>query len=157
MVIRPVELQDRDKIRKLIERRGTFNKKEVQVAIEVVDEALRHPGKGDYYVLCAVDSPDAIAGYICFGPIPMTDDCYDLYWIVVDKDFSGKGVGGRLLQSMEEFLIGQKARRIYVDTESGPAYDAARSFYKKSGFRVVCMLDDFYRKGADKVIFMKEV
>lgn len=157
MFIRPVERQDRKQIRHLIEHGGTFNETEIRVAMEVLDEALRHPEKGDYHVFCAIDDSGSIAGYICFGPIPMTDDCYDLYWIVVDKKFSRKGVGGKLLEFMEGFLARKRARLIYVDTESSLAYEAARSFYEKNGFRVVCVLDDFYRKGANKLIFMKEV
>jgi len=157
MFIRPVERQDRKQIRQLIEHRGTFNETEIRVATEVLNEALRRPGEGDYLVFCAIDDSRSIAGYICFGPIPMTDDCYDLYWIVVDKKFSRKGVGRKLLEFMEEFLARKRARVIYVDTDSSPAYEAARSFYEKNGFRVVCVLDDFYRKGADKVIFMKKV
>ena len=157
MLIRPAERQDRKQIRQLIQHRGTFNQTEIQVAMQVLDEALRHPERGDYYVFCAIDDSGSIAGYMCFGPIPMTDDCYDLYWIVVDSKFSKRGVGTRLLEFMEGFLARKGARQIYVDTESGPAYEAARSFYKKNSFREVSVLDDFYRKGANKLIFVKEV
>ena len=157
MVIRPVELQNKKKICQIIKHKGTFNENEVRVAMEVLDEALRYPEKGDYHVFCATDDSGSIAGYICFGPIPLTDGSYDLYWIVVDKEFSRKGVGRKLLMFMEEFVARKRARHIYVDTASTPAYEAARSFYKKNGYRVVCVLDDFYRKGDNKVIFVKEV
>ena len=157
MFIRPVELQDRKKIRQIIEHEGTFNENEVRVAMEVLDEALRYPKKGDYHVFCATDDSGSIAGYICFGPIPLTDGSYDLYWIVVAKEFSRKGVGRELLIFMEEFLARKRARQIYVDTASTQAYEPARSFYKKNGYRVVCVLHDFYRKDDDKVVFVKEV
>lgn len=157
MFIRPVERQDRQKIRQLLEHRGTFNKTELQVAMELVDEALRWPDKGDYYVFCAIDDAGSMAGYICFGPIPMTDGCYDLYWIAVDEKFSRGGVGRELVEAMESFVTRKRARHIYVDTESTAAYEAARSFYEKNGYRVVCVLDDFYRKDAHKVVFVKEV
>ena len=157
MIIRPLAPQDRDKIRWLIEQRGTFSEKEIQVAMGVVDEALRHPEREDYHVLCAVDGPDSLAGYICFGPIPMTDRCYDLYWIAVDERFARKGLGGKLLEHMEHELAGEKARRIYVDTSSTAAYEAARSFYEKHGYRAVCVLDHFYAESNHKMIFAKEV
>lgn len=157
MFIRPVERQDRKKIHQLFEHRGTFNETELQVAMEVLDEALRYPDKGDYYAFCAFDDTRSIAGYVCFGPIPMTEGCYDLYWIVVGKKFSRRGVGRQLLEAMEGFITKRGARHIYVDTESSPAYESARFFYKKNGYRVVCVLDDFYRKDADKLIMMKEV
>jgi len=157
MVIRPLVWQDKDKIRPLLEQRGTFNKKEIEVAVELVDEALRSPERDEYHVACAIDFPDSLAGYICFGPIPMTDGCYDLYWIVVDRKYSRSGIGGRLLEFMEKDVINKGARRIYVDTSSTSAYDAARSFYEKHGYGLVCVLKDFYRENDHKMIYMKEL
>ena len=157
MVIKPLVLSDRDKMRRLIERRGAFNKKEIQVAVSVVDEALRHPERADYHVMCAIDGHDLLTGYICFGPIPMTDDCYDLYWIVVDKKFSRKGIGRKLVEYMEELVVRKKARRIYADTSSGAAYKVGRSFCEKHGYGLVCVLEDFYRENDHKMIYMKEL
>jgi ribosomal protein S18 acetylase RimI-like enzyme len=87
----------------------------------------------------------------------MTDRCYDLYWIKVDEAASRKGVGGRLLEFMEEFVAREGARRIYVETSSTEPYQAARSFYEKHGYRIVCSLEDFYREGDHKMIFMKDI
>ncbi len=157
MVIKPIAFQDKEKILHLLQQSNTFNEKEIRVAMEVVDETLRHPEGRDYHILCAHDGAENLAGYICFGPIPMTDDCYDLYWIAVDKKFSRKGIGAKLLGFMEEFLIRKKARRVYIETSSTLPYEAARSFYKKHGYHLVCRLEDFYREGDDKMIFMKEV
>jgi GNAT superfamily N-acetyltransferase len=157
MVIRSLIPGDKPKIRRIVEQMGTFNKEEIRVAMELLDEALSYPERQDYYVRCAVDELGSLAGYICFGPIPMTDGCYDLYWIVVDQQFSRQGVGGKLLADMEGFVVKKEARRIYVDTSSTPGYRTARAFYEKHGYRVACVLDSFYREGDDKMIFVKEV
>ena len=157
MKVRPVKTHNRKEVSRLLRQGKTFNEKEVQVALEVVDEALRRPEKGDYCAFCALDSNGSLAGYICFGPIPMTEGCYDLYWIAVDERLSRRGIGGKLLGFMEEFVIKKGARRIYVDTSSTPPYEPARAFYEKHGYRVACLLGDFYRKGDHKVIFTKEV
>ena len=157
MIVRSVTPQDKHKIHQLIEQRGTFNAKEIQVAMELVEDALNHPEKSDYHVFCALDSSDRLVGYICFGPVPMTDGCYDLYWIAVDEKFSRTGIGGRLLDRMEEFMIMRNARRIYVETSSTEPYNAARTFYARHGYGVVSVLEDFYRKGDDKIILMKEL
>jgi len=37
-------------------------------------------------------------GYACYGPTPLTQGVYDLYWIVVDPQLSGKGFGRYLLE-----------------------------------------------------------
>jgi len=157
VIIRSLIPEDKPKIRRIVEQTGTFNKEEVQVAMELLDEALSYPERQDYYVRCAVDELGSLAGFICFGPISMTHGCYDLYWIAVDERFSRQGVGGKLLEHMEDFVVKKKARRIYVDTSSTPGYEAARSFYEKYGYRVACALDSFYRQGDDKIIFAKEV
>ncbi len=157
MKVRPLIARDRRKIARLLRQSGTFNQKEVQVGLEVIDEALRRPEKGDYHVFCALDGNSELVGYICFGPIPMTDNCYDLYWIAVDEKFSRRGVGRKLLEFMEGFAVREGARRIYVDTSSTPPYEPARSFYEKHGYHLACLLKDFYREGDHKVIFMKEV
>jgi ribosomal protein S18 acetylase RimI-like enzyme len=157
MVIRRFTLQDREGIHRLLGKRETFNDKEIEVALEVLDAALRCPEKGDYRVFCAVQGAELLAGYICFGPIPLTDNCFDLYWIAVDERYSRQGIGGRLLQFMERLLQEEKARRIYVDTSSTDPYRPARAFYERHGYRLVCVLEDFYRAGDHKMIFMKEL
>ncbi len=157
MEIRPLVEQDRDHIRQLVEQRETFSEQEIHVAMELVDEALRYPEKNEYHILCAIKGLHSVAGYICFGPIPMADDCYDLYWIVVHSQYSRQGVGGKLLEQMETVVTGKNARRIYVDTSSSPPYRPARAFYEKYGYRLECVLNDFYRPGDHKMIFMKEL
>jgi len=157
--LRPIIFDDRQKIFRLLRQRGIFSHGEIQVASEVIDEALNRPEKRDYQVFCALDGDGDrdLAGYICFGPIPMTHGCYDLYWIVVDKEAARKGVGGKLLGFMEELAAREGGRRIYVETSSSPPYEAARSFYETHGYQAVCTLKDFYREGDHKMIFMKEV
>jgi ribosomal protein S18 acetylase RimI-like enzyme len=157
-----VELQslipdDREEISRLLRQGNVFNREEIRVALEVIDEALNGAGKKDYRVFCAFDNDRSLAGFICFGPIPMTEGCYDLYWLKVDEASSRKGVGGRLLGFMEEFLAAEGARRIYIETSSTAPYRAARSLYEKHGYQLVCSLKDFYREGDHKMIFMKEV
>jgi len=157
MEFQPLISDDREKISSLLMQGNVFNRGEIQVALEVIDAALNEAGGKDYQVFCAFDNDRNISGFICFGPIPMTDRCYDLYWIKVDEAASRKGVGGRLLEFMEEFVAREGDRRIYVETSSTEPYQAARSFYEKHGYRLVCSLKDFYREGDHKMIFMKEV
>ena len=156
ITIRPAIPQDKEKLFHLVQQRGTFNDKEIEVAVEVIMDAIMHPAKEEYFILCAFDALNDLAGFICFGPIPMTDGCYDLYWIAVGEKFSRNGIGKKLLDSMEDFIAKGKARRIYIDTSSTPLYAAARTFYKKNGFHVISKLKDFYRPGDHKMIFMKE-
>jgi GNAT superfamily N-acetyltransferase len=157
MELQPLIPDDREKISRLLRQGNVFNPEEIKVAMEVIDEALNKAGGKDYQVFCAFDNDRNLAGFICFGPIPMTERCYDLYWLKVDEASSRKGVGGTLLGFMEQFVVREGARRIYVETSSTAPYQAARSLYEKHGYQLVCCLSDFYREGDHKMIFMKEV
>jgi ribosomal protein S18 acetylase RimI-like enzyme len=157
MIIRPLISQDKTKIFCLLQQRGTFNNNEIKMAMELIDASLDYPEKKHYHVFCATDDGNRLAGYICFGPIPTTDGCHDLYWIVVDEEYERRGIGGKLLECMVKFVIREKGRRIYVDTSSTHPYAPARSFYNKHGYTLVSLLSDFYRGGDHKMILMKEV
>lgn len=157
MLIRPLLLQDRSKIHSILCQKNTFNAIEVQVAMELIDEVLKNPANPDYLIYSAVYPTEAVAGYICFGPIPLTAYCFDLYWIAVDQEFSQKGIGSRLIEFMESVIRKKDGKHIYADTSSTPPYIPARAFYEKHGYRPVCTLNDFFKKGDHKIIFRKEL
>ena len=156
-VIRALSPQDRERIQEIIEQGGIFTREELRVALELLDIALDYPERDEYYALGAVGLDEWVVGYACFGHIPMMDRCFDLYWIAVDESCGRRGVGGRLLGRVETYVKARGARRIYVETSSTAPYGAARSFYDRHGFRVACVLTDFYRPGDDKMIYVKEM
>jgi GNAT superfamily N-acetyltransferase len=146
MLIRPLLSQDRSKIHSILCQKDTFNAGEVEVALELIDEVLKNPANRDYLIYSAVYPPEVVAGYICFGPIPLTVYCYDLYWIAVDWQFSKQGVGSRLLEFMETVIRKNNGQHIYADTSSTPPYIPARAFYEKHGYAGL-HLNDFFKKG----------
>jgi len=156
-MIKPITYHDRGKILSLLRQTGVFNEKEITVAMEIVDLVLAKNDGGDYQTFCYYDGENRFMGYICFGPIPMTDSRYDLYWIAVDEQARGKGVAAELVGFMEEKIAKQGGEKIYVDTSSTPPYGAARAFYEKQGYFRVCVLDNFYREGEHKAIFTKDI
>lgn len=96
MLIRPYSSRDREHIRTILEASRTFTAEEVAVALEVIDDAVSRPQSDDYTICCAESDTGNVVGYICFGPIPMTDRCYDLYWICVDRERKKKVLARRL-------------------------------------------------------------
>jgi len=125
--------------------------------MELVDEVLKNPDHPDYLFYTALFPPDDLAGYICYGPVPMTAYCFDLYWIAVDRQFFRQGIAARLTEFMETDIRKRGGKHIYVDTSSTAPYAPARAFYEKQGYRPVCTLDDFFKQGDHKVIFRKEL
>jgi ribosomal protein S18 acetylase RimI-like enzyme len=153
IAIRVLLPADLGQIKQILIDRGHFVEREQAAAMEVCFEAAAHPFQ-EYYAYCAKDG-DRVAGFVVFGLIPMTDRCWDLYWIAVAPSFARQGVGQVLMQYMEKILSELQGRQIHVDTSSLPAYLPACRFYGKSGFSLEARLRDFYQAGNDKLIYVR--
>lgn len=155
MDIRPLEGKDRESLASLIRRIETFSPEEVEVAIELVDLALQ-PNNRDYRILVA-DRDGKLVGYICYGPTPMTEGTYDLYWIASDPTVRGQGVGASLISGMEADLRRLKARLIRVETSATEAYGPTRGFYASMKYTEEARIRDFYKVGDDLIMLSKRL
>ena len=144
---------DLPQIKQILIDRGNFLAIEIEVAMEVCEEAALHPFQ-EYYGYCAKRGEE-VAGFIVFGMIPMTDRCWDLYWIAVAPSFARSGIGRVLASTMEKVISDLNGRQIHIDTSSLPTYIPACRFYEKCGFTLEARLKDFYRHGDDKLIYVK--
>ncbi len=113
------------------------------------------PREPDYLALGA-EADGVLAGWICWGPTPCTVGTYDLYWIVVDPDHQGRGLGGALLGAMEGRLP-PAARLVVVETAGRPDYGPSRRFYEAHGYRRAATIPDFYAPGDDLVVYTKAI
>ncbi len=146
-------------VRNLLRGTGFFSAEEENLAVELVREALARGAAAGYEFLFADadKQPAALQGYSCFGKIPVTDSSYDLYWIAVEKQQQGKGLGRALLQETEVRAREAGATRLYVDTSGRDLYAPTRAFYLTMGYDVQGVLSDFYAPGDDKVILAKRL
>ncbi|HEX5746091.1 MAG TPA: GNAT family N-acetyltransferase [Archangium sp.] len=125
------------------------------VAIELVDLALQ-PNNPDYKILVA-DRDGSLVGYVCYGPTPMTEGTYDLYWIASDPTVRGQGIGASLISGMEADLRRIQARIIRVETSATEAYGPTRGFYASMKYTEEARIRDFYKVGDDLIILTKRV
>lgn len=135
-------------------RTGVFTSREIGVVRELVEAELNDPKQRDYHSLVA-EVDGRIVGYVCYGPVPMTDATYDLYWIFVHPSYQGQAIGSALLAQVEEAVHGAKGRMLLVDTSSTRPYLAARRFYKDHGYRMVAKVKDYYREGDSRLTYAK--
>jgi len=155
--IGPLSPSDRRGLEAALRSDDTFTANEIAVALELIDDAIDND-KSDYWVRVARDDADAeIAGYICFGPTPMTKSTYDLYWIVSHTNHRGKGVAGTLIRAMETELKGLSATAIRVETSQTEGYGAARTLYAKYDYPETARFKDFYRPGDDLIVYYKRL
>ena len=92
IALRAPRAEDRDLVHAMVEATGVFRPDEVDVALEVFDDAVAAPGV-DYHALGAYDD-DRLVGFTLYGPTPCTVTTWDLYWIVVDPQVHRLGLGG---------------------------------------------------------------
>ena len=108
---------DRARLREMLSSTGAFYRREIDVAIELLDDRLEKGGKSEYiFLFCEVSGK--VAGYACYGPITMTKGRFDLYWIAVDARMQGRGVGSALLLEAEKKMAELGCRHIYAETAS---------------------------------------
>jgi GNAT superfamily N-acetyltransferase len=149
--------EDRMGLQKMLAGIPSFDAEDQAVALELVDIAINDASQTDYLFMLAVDDHDQPIGYACYGPTPLTDGTYDLYWIAVSAELSGKGIGTTLLRAVEDDLRSRSGRLLIIETSSGDAYEKTRQFYLKNGYPLVETIKDFYRPGEDRVTFVKRL
>jgi ribosomal protein S18 acetylase RimI-like enzyme len=147
---------DRDAVRSIVERTGFFRPDEADVAVELVDEHLSR-GLASGYNFVFAEVKDRVVGYACYGPIACTLASFDLYWIAVDPEFQGQGLGRAVLRAAESQIVTTGGDRIYVDTSGQAKYCSTRRFYERQGFRCEARLVDFYAPGDDRIIYTKAI
>lgn len=153
--IRAPTADDRAGLEAALRSDRTFTDDEITVALELIDAATE--GSADYWLRVAEADDGAIAGYICYGPTPMTASTYDLYWIVIHAEARGQGVAGMLLGAMEADLGDRGATGIRVETSQTEGYGAARKLYARHDYPEAARFRDFYKPGDDLIVYYKRL
>jgi ribosomal protein S18 acetylase RimI-like enzyme len=156
-MIRPLAAADRAAVLGLIEATGFFRADEIRVAEEILDVYLHQPGQRDYEAVVIEDEDGAVAGYMTFGPTPLTLGTYDLYWMAVAPGAQGRGYGRTLVAWLEERVRRDGGRMIVIETSSTPKYNPTRRFYERLNYAEVACIRDFYQPGDDRVIYAKHL
>jgi len=128
---------------------------EIKVAEELIDIYLSQPDQQDYQIVVIEDQSGKVTGYMTYGPTPLTEGTWDLYWIAVSPEVQGQGYGQLLVRYLENEVKKKGGRLIMIETSSQPKYLPTRKFYEKLGYREMARIPDFYRPGDDRVIFGK--
>jgi len=154
--LRPVGRAQRARLEQLTRATGFFREEEVATAVELLDESLA--GDDDYRFVGAFDqTAETLVGYACWGPTPGTEGTHDLYWIVVDRDRQGAGLGTQLLREVERRLTADGCRLVVVETSSRTDYAPTRAFYEHRGYTRAATIPGYYAPGDDLVVYTKDL
>ena len=152
--IRPLTEADLPPLRELLAGVDAFRPDEVDCAVEVVQEFLA--GDGDYHPLIIWEGARP-AGFVCYGPVPLTEGTFDLYWIAVGPEFRGRGYGHRLMDVVVEGTRSAGGRVIVIETSSQPSHADACTLYVRCGFTEAARIAEYYAPGDDLIIYTRHL
>jgi GNAT superfamily N-acetyltransferase len=153
-MIRKLKQADAGEVEKILNKIPIFSEVEVKVGMELVNIAASDIKQTDYNVF-VYEEEGKIYGYHCTGRRPLTDAVYDLYWIAVDPESKIKGIGRKLLQHAENFVLEKQGRWLLAETSSKQSYEKTRNFYLRNNFSVIAQINDFYAVGDSLIVFGK--
>ncbi len=156
IILRGLQADDRPSIARVLESCDAFRAEEVAIGLELVDESL-DPGPATDYAWFLAELDGMVVGFACFGPVPLAEGTFDLYWIAVSPEGRGRGVATRLDGAVEAAVRSRGARWLLAETSSTAPYAPAQAFYARRGYRLLGRIADFYRAGDDRLTFGKRL
>ncbi len=154
MIVDAIE-SDRRTIEDMATRSAVFVADELD-ALDAVWEEFDLLGPEDSGYEFLVDREDGrIFGFVCYGPRDLTEGVYDLYYLVVDPEARGQGIGPRLLRAAEAEAREAGARMAVAELPHRPVWETGRRFLVGAGYQVEAAVKDFYAVGTDLEIFVK--
>jgi ribosomal protein S18 acetylase RimI-like enzyme len=156
MKIRLTVMGDTDSLMTLTERTGVFKPHELDALLEVLDD-YHETNHEDGHCAMTAEIEGRIVGFVYYGPVPMTDHTWDLWWIAVDPATQGQGIGAKLMSAAEDDMRSKGGRLLTLDTSATAVYQPTRSFYERIGYTLMATLPDYYTDGDGKCIFWKRL
>jgi len=147
---------DKAVVMRMLRNTPEFKPVEVDVAEELIDAYLDDPVKSGYLVVVAT-TDSGVVGYACYGPTPITESTWDVYWMAVNRDSQGRGIGGALLAAVEADIARRGGRLIVIETSSKAGYARAQRFYSSQGYQMHNRITEFYEPGDDKLTYLKRL
>ncbi len=154
--IRDMLSTDKKAIMAILADTPEFKPIEVHIAEELIDAYLEDGIDSGYFLLVGVVD-GTVAGYVCYGPTPLTTGTWDVYWMAVSRRFQRHGVGRALLEAAEINIENTHGRLILIETSSKPDYVKAQNFYAGRGYQLISRIADFYEPGDDRLTYLKRI
>jgi ribosomal protein S18 acetylase RimI-like enzyme len=140
----------------ILKSTGLFKPQEIEVAVDLVEVRLKN-GEGCGYQFLFLEIEGRSVAFGCYGEIPCTSKNYSLYWIAVENNYRGKGLGQNLLEKIESDIKSHSGRGIYVETSTKEQFAASIAFYEKCDYQLQAVIDGFYDLNNHKAIHYKKL
>ena len=144
---------DVEPIVKIAKSLGVFTPDELNCLREDIDAFLSPDSDPDKLYTAKIDGK--IAGFIHYGPLPITDRAMMLFWILVAPEFRSTGVAKFLMDMMEQDIRSEDCRILFIETSDNETFEPAKRFYQKNGYKLACVIPDYYEENHGKAVFSK--
>lgn len=114
----------------------------------VLDEMLEN----EFNYIFVASKEEKIVGYYCMQIIAGEGE---LLRIAVDSNMRRMGIGNTLMEHMKQVSINLKCEKIFLEVNEKNS--AAIFLYEKNNFTHISNRKDYYGKGENAVIMMKEI
>lgn len=156
--IRRATPADLDHIKEIAVAAKMFSADEVGFFDEMFEGALDGSLEQHHWLTVEIDGHIVAAAQ--YAPEPFADRMWNLYFIAVDPQHQGCGLGRAVMARVESDLkdLGQEgARSLVVETSSTDQYALTRKFYAGLGYDEEARIRQFYGPDDDKVVFWKSL
>jgi ribosomal protein S18 acetylase RimI-like enzyme len=155
-MIRPTVPADIPILVALADKTGVFKPMEVDALRDMLEDYFEGLHREGHRVVTQ-EADHRVLGFAYYAPAQMTDRTWYLYWIAVDKERHGKGVGTSLLSYVETEVRKLDGRVLFIETSSLDHYAPTRRFYLKHGYDETGLLRDYYSDGDHMVVYRKKL
>jgi ribosomal protein S18 acetylase RimI-like enzyme len=157
-MIRTATVADIEAIKQIAIDTSMFGPDGVGFFDEMISGFLDGTLPDNHWLVNEQDSSVVAAAY--YAPEPFSDRMWNLYFISVAPKYQGRGLGGALLEHVEQRLraMGSDyARVLIVETSSTDQYARTRDFYRLHNYDEEAQIREFYGPGDHKVVFWKSL
>lgn len=151
--------EDLTNIEQMLKSTGFFEQSpdEIDVALELARLSLKDGNNVENYEFIFAEKDGKVVGFGCFSRIPCTLSSFEIYWLCVDKQQQGQGVGKKLIQEIIQEVKKNEAKKVVLQTAGRKQYLPTQKFYVAAGFDLEARIKDYYAEGDDCLIYTMEV
>ena len=122
---------------------------------EMIDDYLNNEETQDMWFAYYEGKKPLAVGYCV--PEELTDGTYNLLAIGVAQKSQRQGIAREMMSYIEAQLRQLAGRILIVETSSDDSQIAARAFYKSINYDQVAVIQDFWKDGEHKIVFLKRL
>ena len=150
--IRPLKPSDLIKLSLILERTALFPPDMLE---EMASPFFSETNCSDLWLVC--EQQGSLVGFSYCVHEKLTEGTWNVLAIAVLPEMQNQGLGGLLMEHIEQTLKRRHSTTLLVETSSLSEYEGARKFYESIGYEKEAVIRDFYAKDDHKIVFWKSL